>query len=81
MGFRKLSILATVTLIHYHKNEKGIISKKEAYIEKHEAQLKYWATKIYELEAKADRADAEIRIKLSKEINKLRNKRDEAEIK
>lgn len=57
------------------------VSKNEAYIDKLTAQLKEWAAKITRLEAKAGRVDADTRIKYSREIEKLRNKRDEAEIK
>ncbi len=57
------------------------MSKKEAYIDKLTAQLKEWQAKIARLEAKADRVDADTRIMYSKEIEKLRKKRDEAESK
>jgi uncharacterized coiled-coil DUF342 family protein len=54
------------------------MNTKEAYIDKLEAQLKEWSAKIDGLEAKADRAGADARIKLSKEIDKLKKNRTEA---
>jgi len=46
------------------------MNKKQAYIEKFEAQLKERTTKIEELEAKPDRAGADVRLQYSKEIDK-----------
>lgn len=55
--------------------------KKDAHIEILEAQLKEWSVKIDELEPKAGKAEADVKLKYEKEIKKLKMKRKEADSK
>ncbi|HEX9883036.1 MAG TPA: hypothetical protein VGA79_03635 [Desulfobaccales bacterium] len=52
---------------------------KEAYQEKLEAQLKEWSAKLNELKAKADKATADAKIKMYREIDNLKAKKDVAQ--
>ncbi|MFA5112098.1 MAG: hypothetical protein WC443_11870 [Desulfobaccales bacterium] len=49
---------------------------KEAYQEKMEAQLKEWSAKLQELKAKADKAGADVKIEMYKQIDELRAKKE-----
>jgi uncharacterized coiled-coil DUF342 family protein len=52
------------------------MSKKEAYEQKLEAQLKEWKTDIDKMKAKADKADAEAKLEYYKQIEDLRTKQE-----
>ena len=54
------------------------MNKKEAYEKKFEAQLDEWKAEADILRAKADKADAEVRIKYHEQIQKLQTKQQEA---
>ena len=51
---------------------------KEAYLEKHEAQLRAWVAEIQKLEAKAAAANAEVKIVYYEQLQGLYSKRDGA---
>lgn len=57
------------------------MSLKDAYIDKLKAQLDEWSADIDQLEAKARKADADLRIKYESQLITLRVKRDEARVK
>ena len=52
------------------------MGKKEAYIEKLEAQLREWSSKIDELQARADKAKADVKLEYEKQIGELRTKQE-----
>jgi len=52
---------------------------KDAYIQKLHARLDEWNAEIDKLKAKADKAEAESRIEFQKQIENLRQRRQEAE--
>jgi uncharacterized protein YbjQ (UPF0145 family) len=52
---------------------------KEAYQEKIEAQLKEWSAKLHEMKAKADKATADAKIEMYKQIDHLRAQKDAAQ--
>jgi uncharacterized protein YbjQ (UPF0145 family) len=52
---------------------------KEAYQEKIEAQLKEWSAKLHEMKAKADKAGADAKIEMYKQIDHLRAQKDAAQ--
>jgi uncharacterized coiled-coil DUF342 family protein len=52
------------------------MTTKEAYQQKLEAQLDEWNAEIAKLKAKADKAEAEIRIAYNQQIEDLRTKED-----
>jgi uncharacterized coiled-coil DUF342 family protein len=54
------------------------MGRREEYIDKLAAQLKEWSVKIDELEEKADKAFAETKIELGKQIESLNQKRQAA---
>lgn len=54
------------------------MSSKQAYQKKIQAQLDEWSAEIDKLRAKADRADADAEIALNREIDNLRDKRNQA---
>lgn len=54
------------------------MNSKQAYQKKVQAQLDEWSAEIDKLRAKADRADAEAEIALNREIDNLRDKRNQA---
>jgi chromosome segregation ATPase len=54
------------------------MSKKEAYIQKLQAQLDEWGAEIKKLKAKAGKADADAKIEYHKIIEDLREKQDKA---
>ena len=51
---------------------------KDEYLEKLKAQLDVWSAEIDVLEAKARRAEAELRIKCEEQVESLKVKREEA---
>lgn len=55
--------------------------KRKAYEEKFDAQLKEWSAEIALLNAKADKAKAEVKIEYYKTIETLQGKRDAAKMK
>ena len=57
------------------------MSLRDAYIDKMEAQLREWGTKIDELKAKADKAEASAKIEYMKQLDSLKAKRDAARTK
>jgi len=57
------------------------MSKKEAYQDKIDAQLREWSSKIDELNAKADKATAEAKIEYYEQIEELRSKQTAAQTK
>jgi uncharacterized coiled-coil DUF342 family protein len=57
------------------------MTDKDAYVQKLHAKLDEWNAEIDKLKAKADNAEAEFRIEYEKEIENLRKRRKEAEIK
>lgn len=54
------------------------MERKDAYVEKFEAQLAEWKADIDKLRAKADHASADAKLDLMEQIDRLRTKRDEA---
>lgn len=52
------------------------MSEKEAYQEKLKAQLKEWQARIDILQAKAEKANAEVKLKYYRQVDDLRVKRD-----
>lgn len=54
------------------------MERKDAYIQKFEAQLASWKADIDKLRAKADGASADAKLELLDQLDKLRAKRDEA---
>jgi uncharacterized coiled-coil DUF342 family protein len=52
---------------------------KDAYIQKLHARLDEWNAEIDKLKSKADKAEAESRIEFQKQIENLRQRRQEAE--
>jgi predicted ATP-binding protein involved in virulence len=57
------------------------MDKRKAYEEKFDAQLKEWSAEIALLNAKADKAKAEMKIEYYKTIEALQGKRDAAKTK
>ncbi|MDD5411512.1 MAG: coiled coil domain-containing protein [Methylobacter sp.] len=57
------------------------MSKKEAYQDKIDAQLREWSAKIDELNAKANKATAEVKIEYYEQIEELRSKQANAQTK
>lgn len=57
------------------------MNKKEVYQEKLEAQLREWSAKIDVLNAKADKAKAELKIEYAEQIEDLRAKQTAAQTK
>ncbi len=57
---------------------RAIMGLKEAYVEKHEAQLRAWDAEIQKLEAKAAEANAEVKIVYYEQLQALYSKRDRA---
>lgn len=55
--------------------------KRKAYEEKFDAQLKEWSAQIALLNAKADKAKAEVKIEYYKTIETLRSNQDAAKMK
>ena len=55
--------------------------KRKAYEEKFDAQLKEWSAEIALLNAKADKAKAEVKIEYYKTIETLQGKQDAAKMK
>ena len=55
------------------------MGKRELYIDKLAAQLKEWSVKIDALKARADKAAAETKIELNKQVEVLNKKRQEAD--
>ncbi len=53
------------------------MSKKEAFEKQFEARLKEWKAEVDVLRAKADKADAEMRIKYHEQIDELQEKEKE----
>lgn len=51
--------------------------KRKAYVDKMEAQLKEWEAKIGILRAKAEKTEANTRIKYYRQIEKLQKKQEE----
>jgi len=54
------------------------MSNKQAYQQKIQAQLDEWSAEIDKLRAKADKADADAQIALNREIDNLRDKKNQA---
>lgn len=54
------------------------MDRKDAYVEKFEAQLAEWKADIDKLRARADSASADAKLDLLEQIDRLRSKRDEA---
>ncbi len=54
------------------------MSNKQAYQQKVQAQLDEWSAEIDKLRAKADKADADAQIALNREIDDLRDKKNQA---
>jgi uncharacterized coiled-coil DUF342 family protein len=54
------------------------MDRRDAYIQKFEAQLAAWKADIDKLRAKADGASADAKLELMEQIDRLRAKRDEA---
>lgn len=54
------------------------MSTKQAYQQKIQAQLDEWSAEIDKLRAKADKADAEAEIALNREVDNLRDKKNQA---
>ena len=54
------------------------MDKKDLYIEKLNAQLKEWSASIDVLKAKADKANADLKIAYYKQLDDLKTKRDTA---
>jgi chromosome segregation ATPase len=52
------------------------MEEKKVYWEKVEAKLKEWGVKIDELEAKAERVKAEVKVEYQKRIKDLRDKKE-----
>lgn len=52
---------------------------KDAYVQKLHAKLDEWNTEIDKFKAKAEKAESESRIEYQKEIEKLKERRKEAE--
>jgi uncharacterized coiled-coil DUF342 family protein len=52
---------------------------KEAYQEKLEAQIKEWTAKLTELKAKADKAGADAKVQMYKQIDQLRAHKEAAQ--
>jgi hypothetical protein len=52
---------------------------KEAYQEKIEAQIKEWSAKLQEYKAKADKASADVKIKMYEQIDNLRTQKEAAQ--
>jgi TolA-binding protein len=52
------------------------MESKKAYQEKLEAQLKEWSSKMEELKAKAQKATADAKVELEKQIETLRGKQE-----
>lgn len=57
------------------------MSLKDEYVAKLKAQLDVWSADIDVLEAKAKKADAQLRVKYDEQLVLLRVKRDEAKVK
>jgi uncharacterized coiled-coil DUF342 family protein len=55
------------------------MSKKEAYIQKLQAQLDEWGAEIQKLKAKAGKANADAKIEYHNTIDGLKEKQDKAE--
>ena len=55
------------------------MNEKDLYIEKLNAQLREWSASIDVLQAKADKATADLKIGYSKRLDDLKAKRDKAQ--
>jgi len=60
-------------------DEETIMGLKEAYQEKLEAQLKQWSARLEELKGKADKATADAKIKMYREIEDLKARKEAAQ--
>jgi predicted nucleic acid-binding Zn-ribbon protein len=54
------------------------MSERDAYIEKMKAQLDAWNAKIAEFEAQAKKTEAETQLHFEKQLEEIREKRDDA---
>ena len=54
------------------------MSKRDEYIEKFKAQLDEWNTEIDKLQARADKASADLKADYARQIESLERQRDEA---
>jgi uncharacterized coiled-coil DUF342 family protein len=54
------------------------MSNKQAYRQKIQAQLDEWSAEIDKLRAKADKADADAEIAFNRELDNLRDKKNQA---
>jgi len=52
---------------------------KEAYVQKFQAQMKEWNADLDKLQAKAQNAEADTKIKLDEQLTALRRQRDDAQ--
>jgi alkyl hydroperoxide reductase subunit F len=79
-SFGELKEALDQTISKFKKSEEEMVErvskKKKAYLEKIESQLREWNTKIEVLKAKAEKLEAEARIKYFEEIKELRKKQD-----
>lgn len=57
------------------------MESKELYKAKIDAQLKEWGTRIADLKAKAELAEANLKVEYLKQVDELRAKKEEAEAK
>jgi chromosome segregation ATPase len=55
------------------------MSDRDQYIEKMKARLDEWNAELAKLEARARSAEADMRMQYDRQIEELRNRRDEAE--
>jgi hypothetical protein len=65
----------------FNHEEVVVTDKRKAYEEKFEAQLKEWSAQIALLNAKADKAKAEVKAEYYKMIENLQGKQDTARTK
>lgn len=55
------------------------MSMKDAYLQKIDAQMEEWKTEIDKMKAKADKADADAKLKYYEQIEELRTKQQAAQ--
>jgi chromosome segregation ATPase len=71
----------SVDKVNYFIKSQGepIMGLKEDYLDKIEPQIREWAAKINELKAKAEKGSAEMKIKMTQEIEDLRARKEAAQ--
>jgi chromosome segregation ATPase len=68
--------LDRLELTSLKRGKEKAMGRKEAYIEKLEAQLREWSSKIDELKARADKAKTDVKLEYEEKIGELRARQE-----